>query len=128
MKLTVSYRHTQAFLNKAYIDSLFYLIGHFNEDRFLDYDPGQVQYLGGPHTATESEATAQYTFTMSPNETNLIVGGITIGQKYGSDIVSPTTKDQASGGKPVKIVDYIECIRPPSHKWKQFKSVFGWGQ
>lgn len=132
MKLTVMYRHPQGFMNKAYVDSLFPLIGHFNEDTFLGYAPGQVQYLGGPHTVTESEATAQYVFNMVPNEVDLVVGGITIGLKYGSDILSPAVKDDTytpGGGDtfPVKAVEYIECIRPPSHKWKQFKSVFGWG-
>lgn len=127
MKLTVSYRHPQGFLNKLYIDSLFYLIGHFNSDTFLGYAPGQVQYLGGPHTMTESEATARYTFAMSPNATNLEVAGITIGTKFGSDLLSPIMKDEVDAGKPVKRVDYIECIRPPSHEWLAFASVFGWG-
>lgn len=133
MKLTVAFRHTQGFLSKPYIDNLFKVIGHYNEDVFLGYDPGQVQYLGGPHTVTEAEATAQYVFSMTPNQINLIVGGITIGLKYGSDIISPATRDDVyvpgggQGNDPVKKVDYIELIRPPSHKWKAFKPIFGWG-
>lgn len=127
MKLTVSYRHPSAFLNKTYIDALFLLIGHFNADTFLGYAAGQVQYLGGPHTVTEAESTARYTFALSPNATNLVVGGITIGQKYGSDIISPTSEDEVDSGDPVKRVKYIELIRPPSHSWKPFASVFGWG-
>lgn len=129
MKLIVSYRAPKAFLNQAYINSLLYLIGHFNNDVFLNYAQGQVQFLGGPFTESEAEATARYSFAISPNETNLVIAGITItGIKYGSDLVVPTYADKTTAeSKPGKEATFLEVIRPPSHSWKNFIPVIGWG-
>jgi len=127
MKIIVSYRAPQNFLNAAYIKRLFYVIGHFNSDTFLTFEPGEVQYIGGPFTESESEATARFTFAVSPNETDLDIGGVTVSEKKGSDLISPIFLDIDIGGKPRKEVDAVEVIRPPSHSWVPFVPAFGWG-
>jgi len=131
-RIVVSYRHPQAFLIPSYIRAVGKLRGYPNNDTFLGYDPGEVLYMGGDFSETDAEATAQYTFHVSPNVTDLSVAGITVTEKKGWDVISPVykqdTDDDAGGNtKPVKKVDYIEVIRPAGREWKDYASVFGWG-
>ena len=124
-RIIISYRHPQAFLNRAYIKAIGTLRSHPNADAFLGYAPGEVRYMGGQLTESEAEATAQYNFDISPNVTNLEVGGITIATKAGFDKISPIYKHDVDGGNPIKPLKYIEIIRTKG--WKPYKSVFGWG-
>jgi len=131
-RIVVSYRHPQSFLNHAYLRAVGALVGHPNNDTFLGYDPGEIAYTGGNATESECEASAEYTFEVSRNETNLEVGGITIDEKKGFDVVSPVYKwdtDTNYGGdsKVVRPIDYIEIIRPRGREWEDYVSVFGWG-
>jgi hypothetical protein len=128
-RLVISYRHPQAFLNHAYIRGIGRLRGYPCSDTFLNYAVGEVRYMGGQFTQTDAEATAQYAFDVSPNVTNLEVGGITIATKSGFDVISPIYEmeiDDAGGeANAVKKIKYIEIIRPREHK--AYKPVFGWG-
>jgi hypothetical protein len=128
-RITVMYRHPQSFLNAAYIRSVGTLRGYPNSDVFLGYQPGEVRYMGGNFTETEAEASASYSFEISPNVTNLVVGGITITSKSGFDVISPVyepTTDTNGAGvtHAVKKLKYIEIIRPREHK--PYGPVFGW--
>lgn len=127
MKITVNFRHPQGELNKAYIDAISEIIGFPNSDTFLGYAPGEVMYLGGPFTESESEATATYNFAVSRHRTNFYIGTVLIGLKYGWDVVSPQFKDAVVSGNPVKQVDYVELIRPANRQWQNYLSRFGWG-
>lgn len=124
-RITVSYRHPQAYLNSAYIRNIGQLRGYPNSDTFLGYAAGEVRYMGGNFTQTECEASAQYAFEISPNVTNLVVAGCTITSKTGFDVISPTWEPTVGSGLPLKKVKGIEIIRPRA--WKAYKSVFGWG-
>jgi hypothetical protein len=124
-RITVSYRHPQAFLNHAYIRSVGKLRGFPNKDTFLGYEPGEVRYMGGNYAQTDCEASATYTFDISPNATDLEVGGITIASKTGFDVVSPIYEAQEKNGEAVREVKAIEIIR--FREWKDYVPVFGWG-
>lgn len=131
-RIVISYRHPKLFLNHAYLRGIEPLVGHPNADKFLGYDPGEIAYAGGNATESEAEASAEYSFEVSRNETNLVVGGITITSKKGFDVVSPVYKwdvKNDAGGNPKMIqpIDYIEIIRPKGREWKAYVSVFGWG-
>jgi hypothetical protein len=131
-RIVISYRHPQAFLNHAYLRNIGQLVGHPNSDTFLGYAPGEVCYLGGNATESECEATAEYSFEVSRNETNLVVGGITIASKKGFDIINPVYKwdtDEDQEGKTVAVrpVHYIETIRPRGREWMSYADKFGWG-
>lgn len=131
-RIVISYRHPQFFLNHAYLQDIGELVGHPNDDIFLGYDPGEIAYAGGNATESEAEASAEYSFEVSRNEINLVVGGITIADKKGFDIISPVYKwdtEDDSGGttKAIRPIDYIEIIRPRGREWKHYVSVFGWG-
>jgi hypothetical protein len=131
-RIVISYRHPQLFLNFAYIRAIGSLVGHPNNDTFLGYLPGEIAYAGGNATASECEASAEYSFEVSRNAVNLEVGGITIDEKKGFDVISPVykwdTDDDASGNtKAIRPIDYIEIIRPRGREWKDYVSVFGWG-
>ena len=128
-RITVMYRHPQAYLNAAYIRNVGTLRGYPCSDVFLGYQPGEVRYMGGNFSQTECEATASYNFEISPNVTNLVVGGITITSKSGFDVISPVyepTTDTNGAGKThaIKKLKYIEIIRPREHK--AYSPVFGW--
>jgi hypothetical protein len=128
-RITVMYRHPQACLRRAYIRSIGTLRSYPNSDVFLGYQPGEVRYMGGNFTETECEATASYSFEISPNATNLVGGGITIASKSGFDVISrvyePTTDTNGAGKThAIKKLKYIEIIRPRAHK--AYGSVFGW--
>jgi hypothetical protein len=131
-RIVISYRHPQMFLNHAYLRAVGSLVGHPNNDIFLGYDPGEIAYAGGNATESEAEASAEYSFEVSRNAVNLVVGGITIDEKKGFDIVSPVYKwdtDEDSGGsvRAIHPIDYIEIIRPRGREWADYVSVFGWG-
>jgi len=114
-RIVLSYRHPQMFLNHAY----------------LSYAPGEIAYAGGNATESEAEASAEYAFEVSYNETNLKVGGITIAEKKGFDVISPAykwdTEEVGGDTKAVRPIDYIEIIRPRGREWRDYASVFGWG-
>ena len=128
-RITVSYRHPQAWLNRGYIRQIGTLRGYPNSDAFLGYAAGEVRYMGGNFTESDCEATASYNFEISPNVTNLVVGGITIASKSGFDVISPiyksTTDVVGAATHPSRQVEFIEIIRPREHK--AYRSVFGWG-
>ena len=129
-RIMVSYRHPQAFLNIDYIRRIGTLRGYPNSDAFLGYAAGEVMYMGGNFTQSDCEATATYNFAISPNVTNLVIGGITVTAKSGFDAVSPVYKpdtDVSGDGKThaIKKLLGIEIIRPRAHK--VYQSVFGWG-
>lgn len=130
-RIVISYRHPQAFLNHAYLRAVGALVGHPNNDIFLGYDPGEIAYAGGNATESEAEASAEYSFEVSRNVTNLVVGGITIADKKGFDIISPHYESEVEdvGGvkKGVRTLDYIEIIRPIGREFQNYASVFGWG-
>ena len=131
-RIVISYRHPGMFLNHAYLRAVGALVGHPNNDTFLGYAPGEIAYAGGNATESECEASAEYSFEVSRNETSLVVGGITIAQKKGFDIVSPVYKwdtdtDAGSDVKTIRPIDYIEIIRPRGREWKNYVNVFGWG-
>ena len=131
-RIVISYRHPGAFLNHAYLRGIGWLVGHPNNDTFLGYAPGEIAYAGGNATESEAEASAEYSFEVSRNETGLVVGGITIADKKGFDIISPVyewgTADDAGGNtKVVRPIEYIEIIRPRGREWKNYVSTFGWG-
>ncbi len=131
-RIVISYRHPQMFLNHAYLRAVGKLVGHPNNDTFLGYDPGEIAYAGGNATESEAEASAEYSFEVSRNETNLVVGGITIAVKKGFDVISPVYKSgvavAADGDKKgTRTIDWIDIIRPVGREWTPYVSVFGWG-
>lgn len=126
-KITICYRHPKTTLNAAYIKATGRLVGFPNSDGFLTYDPGEVLYLGGNFSESEAEATASYSFAISYNRTNFVVGGITVGEKKGWDVLSTTTIDDPTTDNPTKKVSYIEVVRPAGREWKNYRTVFGWG-
>lgn len=131
-RIVISYRHPQAFLNHTYLRAVGALVGHPNNDTFLGYDPGEIAYAGGNATESEAEASAEYSFEVSRNVTDLVVGDITIATKKGFDVVSPIYEsaietDAASDKYGVRIIEKIEIIRPTGREWTNYVSVFGWG-
>ena len=126
-KINVQFRHPEAFLTRAYIRSIGRLVGFPNNDAFLGYDPGEAVYLGGQFTETDTESTAQYSFAISYNRTNFEVGGITITEKKGWDVISPCYKSDVDNDKRVRKLAYIEIVRPAGREWKNYGSAFGWG-
>jgi len=131
-RIVISYRHPQAFLNHTYLRSIGELVGHPNDDTFLGYSPGEICYTGGNATESEAEASAEYSFEVSRNETNLEVGGHIIGDKKGFDVVSPVYKwdtdtDQDGNTVSVRPIHYVEVVRPRGREWKSYVDKFGWG-
>jgi len=124
-RIIVSYRHPKQFLNHNYIRAIGTLRGYPCADTFLGYAPGEVRYMGGQFTESETEATAQYHFDVSPNVTGLVVAGITIAAKFGFDSLSPHYAHGVDGGEPIKTVKGFEIIR--TRGFKPYRSVFGWG-
>ena len=131
-RIVISYRHPQMFLNHTYLRAVEPLVGHPNNDTFLGYAPGEIAYAGGNLAESECEASAEYSFEVSRNETDIVVGGITIAEKTGFDVISPIYKwdtDTDGGGntKAIRPIDYIEIIRPRGREWADYVDVFGWG-
>jgi len=130
-RIVISYRHPAMFLNHTYLRNIGTLVGRPNNDTFLGYDPGEIAYTGGNATESECEASAEYSFEVSRNESNLVVGGVTISEKKGFDIVSPVykwdTDTVGAATKMIRPIDYIEIIRPSGREWRDYASVFGWG-
>ena len=125
-RLTIAYRHPQAYLNAAYIRAVGSLRGFPNNDYFLGYEPGEVRYMGGNFVQTECEASASYAFDISRNALNLVVGEVTIPAKTGFDVISPTWEAEVDANdNAVREILGIEVIR--FREWKNYKPVFGWG-
>jgi len=86
--------------------------------------------MGGNFTESDAEASASYSFEISPNVTNLVVGDITVTSKSGFDVISPIYEtdidtNAASKKHAIRKVKYIEIIRPREHK--RYRETFGWG-
>jgi len=126
-KITVMFRHPGGILNRNYIRNTGELVGFPNNDPFLGYAAGEVLYLGGNFTETQTEASASYSLAISYNRTNFDVGGITISEKKGWDVISPTYEYDEHNDHGVRKLQYIEIIRPAGREWKDYKTVFGWG-
>ena len=131
-RIVISYRHPQSFLNHTYLRAVGNLVGHPNDDNFLGYEPGEIAYAGGNATESECEASAEYSFEVSRNATDLEVGGITIAEKKGFDIVSPiykwdTDEDAEGTVRAIHPIDKIDIIRPRGREWQEYVTVFGWG-
>lgn len=131
-RIVISYRHPQAFLNHAYLRAIGALVGHPNSDVFLGYDPGEICYTGGNASQSDCECTAEYSFEVSRNVTNLDVGGIAIAEKKGFDVISPvyrwdTDEDQDGKTAAIRTIHYIEIIRPHGREWQSYADKFGWG-
>jgi len=125
-RLTIAYRHPQAYLNASYIRAVGSLRGFPNNDYFLGYEPGEVRYMGGNFVQTECEASASYAFDISRNVANLVVGEVTIAAKTGFDVISPTWEaDVDANDNAVRQILGIEIIR--FREWKNYRSIFGWG-
>jgi hypothetical protein len=83
-------------------------------------------------TESEAEASAEYSFEVSRNETDLEVGGITIDEKKGFDIISPvyksdTADDDGGTTHSVRQIWYIDIVRPRGREWKDYVPIFKWG-
>lgn len=131
-RIVIAYRHPQGYLNHAYLRNVGELVGRPNKDNFLGYDSGEIAYAGGNATESACEASAEYSFEVSRNELDFDVGGITIDEKKGFDIISPfyewDTEDDSSGNThAIRILKYIEIIRPRGREWVNYVSAFGWG-
>lgn len=131
-KISVNFRHPEGALNRDYIIKIGRLVGRPNNDTFLGYDPGEVIYLGGNFTESNTEATATYQFAISYNLTNFVVGGITVTEKAGWDVLSPIYKettytDGEGNDHAVKNLAYIEIVRPAGRSWLNYAPAFGWG-
>lgn len=129
-KITVMFRHPQAYLNRAYIRAIGKLRGYPCSDSFLGYDAGEVTYMGGQFAESNTEASASYAFVISPNVTNLVIGEITVTEKKGFDVASPMYEwgPETNGASKVHATQKLKCInviRP--QPWKAYQSVFGWG-
>ena len=125
-KLSVMFRHPEGQLNRAYLRNIGRLVGYPNKAAFLDYEPGEVLYMGSNATETDTEASAAYSFKVSYNRKNFKVGGILIAEKAGWDIISPTYEDAEEDGHGVRKVKYLEIIRPAGREWQDY-GAFGWG-
>jgi len=126
-KLQVNFRHPQGILNKAYIKAVGRLVGYPNSVPFLGYDIGEVVYIGGQFVETDTEATATYSFAVSYNQTNLVIGGITVTEKHGWDVLSFSYFDKVETGNLTKKIKCIEVVRPAGREWKDYVATFGWG-
>lgn len=130
-KITVMFRHPQGVLNQAYIKRVGNIVGYPNSDSFLGYAPGEVLFKGGNFQETNTEASAQYNFDISPNRTNLVIGGITVSDKKGWDVLSFNYRDEVhdngTAKRTVKKLKCIEVIRPAGREWVSYISAFGWG-
>lgn len=126
-KISVSFRHPEAALKRSYVIAVGRLVGYVNNDDFLGYEKGEVRYLGGNFTESESEATANYSFAISYNRKNFEVGDITVVEKYGWDVLSPTYKTVVEDDHEVKKLAYIEIIRPGGREFQNYVPVFGFG-
>ena len=126
-RIVISYRHPKLFISYAYLRAIGALVGHPNNDTFLGYDPGEIAYAGGTATATETEASVEYSFEVSRNVANLVVGETTIAEKKGFDIVSPVFAWGSDATGTTRPIAYVEIIRPAGREWTNYVSVFGWG-
>ena len=128
-KITVMFRHPQGILNDAYIDRTNAIVGFPNSDRFLGRDPGEMLYKGGSFSETNTEGSATYNFDRSPNRTNFVVGGITVAEKKGWDVLSFHYADYVfnggSGNVAAKRLKCLEVVRP--REWVSYVTAFGWG-
>lgn len=129
-KISVAFRHPKGYLNYAYINRIGRLRGYPNNDTFLGYLPGEVMYMGGQFTQTDTEASAQYNFSISFRAEDLVVAGITIEIKEGWDALCPVyvPDDTAGGGGKKHATRKVKCIhtiRP--RDWEDYVPIFGWG-
>jgi hypothetical protein len=125
--IIVNFRHPEAILNAAYVKAIGKLTGYVNSGPFLTYEAGEVLFMGTSFTETNTEATAQYSFAISYNATDLVLGEITVETKAGWDVLSMTYQDGVEDGEKSKSIKTIEVIRPAGREWVDFVAAFGWG-
>jgi hypothetical protein len=126
-KIVINFRHPEGILDAAYVKAIGRLVGYPNSVPFLTYDPGEVLYLGSNFVQTNTEATAQYSFAISYNVTDLVIGEITVDFKAGWDVLNITYEDKKEPGDLSKQIRSIEVIRPAGRGWVDYVAAFGWG-
>ncbi len=127
-KITVNFRHPAGKLDAEYVKAITELAGRPNKDTFLTYEPGEVRFLAPTFTETMAEATAQYDFAISRNRKDFKVGGITVTEKPGWDILSPYYGHDVDNEHGVRKLLYLEQITAPGGlEWIDYVPVFGWG-
>lgn len=87
--LTWSETHTYPLsaINQAYLASLSQVVATMNANSFRGFSRGEVLFLGATGGVSEQKPQWEltYRFAMSPNQTNIVVGDITVPSKLGWD-------------------------------------------
>lgn len=104
-------------VTSAFQKQLFAMTGKVNNAAFRDFAVGEVLFMGasGRRTGTDAEDLWELTFTfsVSPNRTNISVGnGITVAQKYGWDYMWIKYGEKVVAGAVVKVpvAAYVERV------------------
>lgn len=121
--------HYYPFIPFEYAQRLYRLTGRVNKDRFRDFDPGEVLFLGaqgGQERGKPAEIT--FFFDCSPNVTNLTIGDITVKEKAGWDYLwvhwHDVLDDEAFAIVKRPKAAYVEQVYPRAN-FVELNFVFG---
>ncbi len=126
LKFNVEFKHPAGIITTGFAKLLASVSGKTNSDTFLDFEPGELLFLGAAGSGgSEAETSINYQFIASANVTDLEVGGITISSKKGHEYVwlefeSDTDAEEAACVKPTKA--HVERV----YDEVSFADTFGW--
>lgn len=109
MSMTLSQRFAGSTLTLSWVRTLVQATGKTNSLAFLGFEPGEVLFLGASGqqpvhyddagTVTAGERDVTFRFGVSPNQSGLLIEGITVTEKRGHDYLwlSYEDEEEASG-------------------------------
>jgi hypothetical protein len=126
LRLQIDFKHPQGYMTIDQIKQVARNTGKTNSAPFLGFAAGEVLFLGANGRAgSESETTVGYEFACSENLQNEVIGGITVTEKKGWDVLSVTFQDVVSNDQGARQPRYIYVTRV----YRQFDmgAFFGFG-
>lgn len=113
---------------ETWIRSLGALVGSTNDDTFFGYAAGEVKFESRRgNVRADGEYRLQMSFSQLPNLASLDVGGITVTDIKGWDVIdTPETKFVEENGVILPRVDRVKVHAGPEEKnWSQLATLLG---
>jgi len=117
---SIDYRFSS--VSESYLNMCANLTGSVNSTPYLGRDTGELLFLGieGEVGMTSGGAISlsgspiSFSFSVSPNATNLVVGDFTIPFKYGWDYLWPRTREETSENSVIRKTThvYVDRVHP----------------
>lgn len=110
--LTFCITKKYALVTASMISAMASLTGKVNSSAFHGFEAGEVLFMGASGGKNGDKWEVSYKFAVSPNETDLTIGGIAVAKKDGWDYAWVRYKESAEGNVVTRVPEsvYVEKV------------------